>query len=350
MMADTMTAENGEAREALRADLKALNLAIHQPSDPPLFTKVPKPAMQPVHWKAADIAAFLDRIGEQIKLSAGGVRRTLRLANPGIDYGTTPTFWASIQYILPGEIATPHRHTASALRFIMQGDGADTIVDGEKYQMNMGDLVFTPSMTWHDHEHKGDKPMVWLDVLDVTLVRNLEAVFFEGSDAQRQETNKLPDATFREFGSGIMRPVKPQHRMFDNPLLVYPAERAEEAVMQAAGLDPDPHDDTILEYINPVNGQPASRTVGTLMQRLRPGIKLKPHRHTGSSVTYVLRGNGRTVVDGQVFDWGKGDFIAIPPWAEHSHENLSQDEDCLMFQVNDFPVLKALGLWREEAA
>lgn len=348
-MAEVMNTSDGEARQALKADLKELHYAIHQPDDPPLFTSVPKPAMQPVHFKAADIAAFLDRIGREIKLEAGGVRRTLRLSNPGI-YWTAPTFNASIQYILPGEVATAHRHTASALRFIMEGNGADTIVDGEKYQMNEGDLVFTPGWSWHDHAHAGDKPMIWLDVLDVPLVRNLEAVFFEGSQTPRQEVNTYPDASFREFGSGIMRPVKPQHAHFDNPLLTYPRARAEEALTAAAGLMPDPFDDTILEYVNPSDGGPASKTIGTMLQRLRPGIKLKSHQHTGNSLYYVVRGSGSTTVNDQRFDWNTGDFFTIPSWAMHGHENRSESDDCLLFQVNDFPTMKALGFWREQAA
>ena len=132
------------------------------------------------------VAVSIERIGTDLKLEAGGARRTLRLTNPGLEYGTTPTFWASIQYILPGEIATSHRHAATALRFIMDGEGADTTVDGESYEMNKGDLVLTPSWSFHDHEHKGSTPMVWLDVLDITLVRKLEAVFFEPSDLPRR--------------------------------------------------------------------------------------------------------------------------------------------------------------------
>src|SRR5262245_25754061 len=92
------------AREALASELASLNLAVHQPADVPLFTKEPAPTMVPCHWKASDIAASLTRIGADLKLEAGGARRTLRLTNPGLEYGTTPTFWASIQYILPGEV------------------------------------------------------------------------------------------------------------------------------------------------------------------------------------------------------------------------------------------------------
>jgi gentisate 1,2-dioxygenase len=340
---------DARAREALASQLAALNLAVHQPTDPPLFTKEPAPTMTACHWRATDIAACLERIGANLKLQAGGVRRTLRLTNPGLEYGTTPTIWASIQYILPGEIATAHRHTASALRFIMDGEGAETTVDNETYAMNKGDLVLTPSWAFHDHEHKGDKPMIWLDVLDITLVRRLETVFFEASDLPRRPISNMPDRSYRQFGSGIMRPARTTQSGFDNPLLVYSKARAEDALQQAGGLDPDPFDDTALEYRNPVTGGHALPTIGTVLQRLRPGIKLKPHRHTGSSVYYVVRGTGTTKVGNQSFDWDAGDFFAIPPWAIHEHANRSQSEEAVMFHVNDFPALEALGLWREQA-
>jgi len=216
--------------------------------------------------------------------------------------------------------------------------------------MNQGDLVLTPTWSFHDHEHKGSEPMVWLDVLDITLVRKLDAVFFEPSDLPRRPINDIPDRSYREFGSGIMRPAKPSPSAFSNPLLVYSRERAEEALQQAGKLDPDPYDDTLLEYQNPTTGGPALPTVGTMLQRLRPGIKLKAHRHTGSSVYYVVRGTGTTKVGSQSFHWGSGDFIAIPPWALHEHANRSETDDAVMFHCNDFPVLKALGLWREQTA
>ena len=340
---------DAKAREALAVDLATMNIAVHQPADPPLFTREPVSAMVPCHWKASDIAASLERIGANLNLEAGGARRTLRLTNPGLECGTTTTFWASIQYILPGEIATAHRHAATALRFIMEGDGADTTVDGESYDMNKGDLVLTPSWSFHDHEHKGSKPMVWLDVLDITLIRKLEAVFFEPSDLPRRPINDIPDRSYREFGSGIMRPAKPGHLAYANPLLVYSRARSEEALQQASKLDPDPWDDTLLEYKNPATGGPALQTIGTMLQRLRPGIKLKPHRHTGSSVYYVVRGQGSTKVGSERFDWGPGDFFSIPPWAIHEHANRSHADEAVMFHVNDFPVLNALGLWREQA-
>jgi gentisate 1,2-dioxygenase len=348
-MAETMMSDASE-RRALSTELERFNCRVAQPDDPPLFTRQPVSAMKPCHWRSGDLDRLLENIGAKLKLEAGGQRRTIRLTNPGLPYGTTPTFWASIQYILPGEVATAHRHAATALRFIMQGNGVDTIVEGEQYPINEGDLVLTPSWMWHDHQHKGSEPMIWLDVLDISLVRSLEATFFEGSSQPRQPVSNISNRSYREFGSGIMRPMTPSHAGLASPILAYTRDRAEEALQQAAGLEPDPFDDVILEYQNPLTGAPALPTIGTALQMLRPGARCKSHRHTGSVVYYIVRGSGSTTIDDQTFNWEKGDFIALPPWAKHSHCNRSSTSEAVMFQVNDFPVLKALGLYREQAS
>ncbi|WP_434106447.1 cupin domain-containing protein [Paraburkholderia caffeinilytica] len=347
-MSETVMSDTAQ-RQALVDELDSHNCRIAQPTDGPLFTREPQSTMQAAHWKATDLARLLEKIGASIKLEAGGQRRTLRLANRGLPFGTTPTIWASIQYILPGEIATAHRHTASALRFIMQGRGADTIVDGERYEMNEGDLVLTPAWAWHDHEHKGDKPMIWLDVLDISLVRSMHATFFEGSAAPRQPVLEIPDHSYRRYGSAIMRPLNDTNVPALNPLLVYPAARAQEALRLAGDLPPDPFDDTALEYVNPLTGGSALPTIGTVLQSLRPGMHTKAHRHTGSVVYYVMRGKGATIVNGTTFEWGAGDFMAIPPWAVHEHINRSGATPAMLFQVNDIPALRKLGLYREEA-
>lgn len=348
-MAD-MVMSDADARRALTEELAAYNCRVAQPDDPPLFTRVPVSSMQACHWRAADLNTLLEKIGAKLKLEAGGQRRTIRLTNPGLPYGTTPTFFASIQYILPGEVATAHRHAATALRFIMRGRGADTTVDGEKYEINEGDLVLTPSWAWHDHEHKGSEPMVWLDVLDISLVRSLHATFFEGSDIPRLPVGDVPDRSFRAFGSGLMRPRNPVHAGLASPVLAYPRAQAEAAIQQAAGLEPDPFDDVILEYQNPLTGGSALPTLGTMLQMLRPGVHTKAHRHTGSAVYYVIRGQGSTIVDDKRFDWGTGDFLALPPWAKHEHINPSASDEAWLFQVNDIPALQKLGLYREQAA
>lgn len=341
---------DAQARSEIQAELKAHNIAVAQPDDPPLFTREPSSPMIPYHWKAADLTRLLDLIGSRLKLEAGGMRRTLRLANPGLPYGTTPTFWASIQYILPGEVATAHRHAADALRFVMQGSGTETTVNGELYVMRQCDLVLTPSQTWHDHENVTASPMVWLDVLDISLVRALHATFFDAYDAPRQPVNQLSDRSFRQFGSGIMRPVDAKPTGRASPVLAYAWDRAIAALEAASVLEPDPYDDIILEYQNPMTGGPAMPTIGTALQMLRPGAETRAHRHTGSVVYYAVEGEGSMMIDEQRFDWGAGDFIALPPWARHAHANRSSSDRAILFQVNDLVILKALGLYREMPA
>jgi gentisate 1,2-dioxygenase len=343
---DTMSDE--AARRALKEDLARFNCRVQQPDDPPLFSRTPQSAMQTVHWKWSDLEPLLERLGRQLALEPGGSRRTLRLQNPGLPYGTTPTFWASIQVILPGEIAGNHRHTASAFRFIMKGSGATTTVNGERYPMNEGDLVLTPSMCWHDHEYRGDEPMIWLDVLDISLMKAMHATFFEGSDNLQQKVDDVPDSSWRRYGSGLMSPPGERPAHAANPLLAYPRPMAEAALEQAAGLAPDPFDDVILEYRNPTNGGPAMTTMGMRLQKLRPGAHTRARRHTGSKLYYVVRGSGTTVADGEPYEWTAGDFLAIKPWAWHEHIHRGTHE-AVLFQVNDIPAMSALGYYFEEA-
>ncbi|MES1162983.1 MAG: cupin domain-containing protein [Rhizobacter sp.] len=294
------------------------------------MTREPQSPMQPVHWQRADLERLLARLGEEVRLEAGGDRRTLRLANPGLPYGTTPTFWGSIQHILPGEIAGAHRHAPHAFRFIMQGSGAVTTVNGERYDMNVGDLVITPAGSWHDHEHLGSAPMTWLDGLDISLVKGLHAMYFE------------PYASYQQ-AVGAGRPAAERD-------LAYPWARAEgELRALAADGRPDPFDDFVLEYRNPVTGAPIFQPLGLGLQWLRPGARTRAHRHTGSALYYVVRGEGASVIADRRYEWAAGDFLALPPWAWHEHANRSVREEAILFRVDDLPALRALGLYREEA-
>lgn len=337
---------DSEARRLLKEDLARFNCRVHQPEDPPLFTREPVPDAQTVHWRWSDIEPLLKRIGEQIDLAAAGPRRTLRLHNPGLPYGTTFSFWASIQVILPGEVAGCHRHSANAFRFVMHGNGARTTVDGECYPMNEGDLVLTPAGAWHDHVHEGKEPMIWLDVLDINVMRMMRATFFEPYPQPMQPIADVRDASWRAFGSGLMRPPS-GNAAVKVPLLAYPAAMAQAALRQAAELPSDPHDDVVLEYQNPQNGGPVFPTLSLRLQMLRPGVHTRARRQTGSKLFYVVRGAGTTIVDGKPYHWSAGDFLTVAPWAWHEHVNESAAE-AVLFQVTDFPMLKALGYYREE--
>jgi gentisate 1,2-dioxygenase len=305
-MSDDFTMRDAEARRALKADLARMNCRVHQPDDPPLFTREPRSAMKPVHWRWKDLEPLLQRIGSEVDLDSAGPRRTLRLANPGLPYGTTHTFWASIQVILPGEVAGAHRHTASAFRFIMQGSGATTTVEGERFPMNEGDLVLTPSWTWHDHEHRGTEPMIWLDVLDISLMHSMHATFFDPYESEVQPVVSDPKQS----------------------KLVYPYRRAQDELLQR-------------ETVN----YPGMSTMAMSLHKLRPGTRRPAQRHTGSKLYYVFRGRGSSVVEGTTYDWNQGDFLAIPPWSWHEH---ATGAEAILFEVNDTPAMKALGYYREE--
>ncbi len=230
----------------------------------------------------------------------------------------------------------------------MQGSGAWTTVDGECYPMDEGDLVLTPAWTWHDHVHKGDAPMIWLDVLDISLMRSMEAIFFEPYQGDVQPVDALPDRTWRQFGSGLMRPPNAgANSSGTNPLLAYPFRIAEQAIRAAAELPANPYDDVVLEYRNPVDGSHAMQTMAMQMQLLRPGFVGRRRRHTGSKLYYVVRGTGLSEVGDERFEWSAGDFFTIAPWAWHRHENKGPHE-ALLWQVNDLPTLKALHYFREE--
>jgi len=347
-MAKASTLESdAEARHNLRNKLWEKAIRISQPDDEPLFTRTPHSSMVATHWKADDLQSFLSEIGQVLNLAPGGDRRTLRLANAGLEYGTTPTFWASIQYINPGEVATAHRHTPDAFRFVMQGEGCSSTMDGQRYSFNEGDLVLTPSWMFHDHVHEGTEPMVWLDVLDVSLMRKLVNVFFDPYEADVQPIDEYPETSLRSFGSGIMRPVGDPPQMRQNPLLVYSQGQVEQAIELARGLKPDPCDDVILEYQNPVNGASALPSMSMKSQLVRAGFEGAFHRHSGSKVYYVISGSGTTIVGDQRFDWGRGDFFSIPPWATHRHLGAA-DSDARLFRVDDSPLFRYLNVYREE--
>ncbi len=135
---------------------------------------------------------------------AGGVitaeeaeRRVLVLENPALrgQSRITNSLYAGMQLILPGEIAPAHRHVASAIRFILDGEGAYTAVEGEKTNMSPGDFILTPNWTAHDHGNPSKKPMMWLDVLDMPTVNYFETSFSEHFDEEKQNTTRDREAT-----------------------------------------------------------------------------------------------------------------------------------------------------------
>lgn len=309
-----------------------------------LMPDVPLPTTQAWLWKWDDILPLAKRAGEIVTLERGGDRRVLAFANPGLRGlpFTSTTLWGAIQYLGPRESAPAHRHTPSAVRFVMTGSGAYTTVNGDAVEMEPGDLILTPIWNWHDHNNRGDEPMVWFDGLDLPLVTTLESIFFENHPDLQQpvEGRNLSERTFTSVG---LREIGAASPPAHSPLLRYrwdETDRALEALHRARG-------GTLasLEYINPLTGGRAVATFACEMHRLYSGGRTPTQRKTGSSIYVVFRGTGRTVINGQVFEWAPGDVFVTPSWAAVDHE---AEETADLFAVSDRPVMQALHLYREE--
>jgi gentisate 1,2-dioxygenase len=305
------------------------------------------PEIQPFLWRWAEVEPLVLKSGELVTPDRDVERRTMRLATPGLERGTTHTLTTALQLLLPGECAPAHRHTPTAIRWILKGNGAYTTVEGDKCYMEPGDLILTPSWTWHDHANEGTEPMIWLDGLDVPLVRYLRANFYEAFPEDQQPIVGVGESE-RRYASGTLRPAwEETPRVPYSPLWHYKWDRTYEALTSLAQVDSSPFDDVAMEYSDPATGGPVLRTMACWIQLVRPGIRTRAHRHTSSAVYQVFRGRGYSVINGQRFDWNEGDFFVVPSWAWHEHANESSDE-VILFSIQDIPVMKDLSLYREE--
>jgi 1-hydroxy-2-naphthoate dioxygenase len=289
----------------------------------------PKPAGVPAIWKWADVTALLDEAGRVMPESLTA-RRSLIFQNPSLSRGTTQTINMGVQMIQPGETAWAHRHSISALRFVIQGHPAlSTVVDGERCVMEDYDLVLTPNWSWHDHHNQSDRPAYWLDVLDVPLVLGLNQTFYEPFGEKEQV---------------------PHDRGPNAPVLRFPWRATEQALRQQAAQKGNLPQGAVYDYLNPATGGATMPTLQCRAQWLPAGFETRSLRRTSSAVYFVVRGEGVTEVDGQEVRWGKNDCFVVPNWTRHRHVNLSKTGEAVLFSVHDTPVLKALGLYREDAA
>ena len=285
----------------------------------------PKPtATQARLWRWSEIEPLLRESSDHLSLHRGAERRVLRLRNPGVPERTaTHSLVVALQYLLPGEVAPAHRHSPSAIRFMLRGEGAYTTVDGQRCAMQPGDLVVTPSMAWHDHGNSGGQPTMWMDMLDWQVVRFLENLTYEAYPEDRQTEIRSPGGD-----------------------LLHPWSQAHTALLRLADAEPDPFDDVLLQYTDPTGG-PLRPTLGCYLQLLRRGTRTRAHRETSCAVYHVVAGHGFTTVNDDRFEWEPGDFFVVPPMARHAHGNTGS-EPALLFSAQDVPLLKAVGLYRAE--
>jgi gentisate 1,2-dioxygenase len=312
------------------------------------MTPHPEPKMVPHLWPWSTTESLVEESARAVPV--GDERRALQLFNPGLAgrWATTNNLIAAVQILLPGEVARAHRHSPTAIRFIIEGTGAYTAVDGERVYMAPGDLILTPSWAWHDHGNETQDRVVWMDGLDIPLIASLEAMFFQFYSGVQVPASRPSNFSAKMYAHAHITPTWVKEKPKSSPLLLYAWDEARKALDSLREQEGSAHDGVLLEYRHPQTGGPVLPTMSCMIQLLRPGERTQAHRHTGSAVYHVVQGAGSTVIDGQRFDWQKGDIVAIPPWALHEHANGSQSADAVLFSIQDLPVLQALGLYYEE--
>lgn len=345
--------------EATDPNLAALYTSLCESSLQPLWELsgllTPQPRVQgvPHRWAGKDLRELGARAGELVPVDRGGDRRVLACSNPGLNGApyAVSTLWAAVQYLRGSEVAPAHRHTPAALRFIVEGKGVWTLVDGDPLHMGTGDLILTPSWTFHEHHNPTPDPMIWMDVLDLPIVAALDAVFFEEGPSEQADRTTAPRSSSETWfggGPGLVPVGGPDLPARRSPLLAYRWADTERALEHQLAVRTGGH--ARLRYTDPVRGGDVLPTMRCEAERFRPGTSDAAVRQTGGQVTCVLHGTGRIEVGTDAaagtFDVEPGDIVAIPSWAPRT---VTADTQLDLFTTSDAPVLEALGLFRKAA-
>jgi gentisate 1,2-dioxygenase len=260
------------------------------------FSAEPRSPAVPHLWRYDELRPVILEAAKEVS-TADAERRVLVLENPGLEgrHLATDALYAGLQLIMPGEFARAHRHTAAALRFIVEGANAYTAVAGERCYMLPGDFIVTPSWSWHEHRNESSEPMIWLDVLDVPLIRFLGAGFSERYREPEYPQAVPPGDSRLRYGRNLF-PVG-YERAGASPVFAYPFESAYEALDHLrAHSEWDACHGIKMEYIDPTTGGPAVPTISTFLQLVPRGFTTAPYRTTSSSIVAVVRGRGRVTV------------------------------------------------------
>jgi gentisate 1,2-dioxygenase len=315
-----------------------------------LHTIVPKhPASRcvPASWRYDAVRPLVMESGRIISAEKAE-RRVLILENPACrgESRATNTLYAGLQLLLPEEVAPSHRHTQSAIRFVVEGEGAYTAVDGERAYMNPGDLILTPPWTWHDHGNESDAHVIWLDCLDIPLVQYLDGGFAEPLGEKMHQTSRAPGDSLLRYGANLL-PVEFTSRPGVSPVFTYPYDRTREALEGLSKNGPiDPSHGVRMKYVNPATGDYAMPTIAPFVQLLPKGFHGETYRSTDSMVFIVVEGRGETRIAEQTYAWEPHDIFVIPSWIPYAHHIYS--EDAVLFSCSDRVVQEKLGLWREQ--
>jgi len=316
----------------------------------------PRPKAVPHLWRWSELYPLAARSAELVPVGRGGERRAISLGNPGLpgDPYTTPTLWAAIQYLAPHEHAPEHRHSQSAFRFVLEGDGVWTVVDGDPVAMRRGDMLLTPGWHFHGHQNVSDHPMAWLDGLDIPLVAETDQGFFElGPDEVRTKLTPVRSYNERLWGGAGLTPVAAVGARPQSPLMAYRWEHTDAALTAQLELENEGLPGVVepghaaVRFTNPTTGGDALPTMRTEMHRIAGGTRTRRYRTSASSVWQVFGGAGTVSLDGTDRVLEHGDVFAVPSWTELG---LQAEEDLDLFTFSDAAVFEKLNLLRTEAS
>jgi gentisate 1,2-dioxygenase len=335
----------------------------------PLWTEIgdlmpahPRSKAAPYLWRWQNLLELADRAGSLVPVGRGGERRAIALANPalgGKPYAT-PTLWAAIQYLMPGEDAPEHRHTQNAFRFVVEGEGVWTVVGRDPVPMNRGDFLPQAGWNWHAHHNAADRPMAWIDGLDIPFQYANESQFFEfGRDAISAEERSTPERSRsqRLWGHPGLRPVSAPGATPGTPLLNYRWADTDAALTDQLELETEGFAGTVepghaaVRYTNPTTAGDVLPTIRVEMHRVRRGAETAPRREAGSSVFQVFDGSGTVTVGDVSWRVTRGDLFVVPSWQPLSvrSEAGTSDSDSGaldLFRFSDAPIFEALHLDR----
>lgn len=311
-----------------------------------IITPEPKSDCQPHLWRFANAKAHLLEAGGLISAKEAE-RRVLILENPGLR-GTsriTTSLYAGLQLVMPGEVAPAHRHSQTALRFVLDGSGAHTAVNGERTEMRYGDFVITLPNAWHDHGNETHEPMIWLDGLDIPLVSFFDASFAEGFDAEAQPVTRETGDSLARYGANML-PVDFEAKSAASPLFNYPYERSRAALEKMKEqADWDACHGLKMRYVNPLDGGYAMPTMATFLQLLPKAFQTAAYRATDATVFTIVEGTGRSTISEKTYEWGPKDIFVAPSWHWITHE---ADEETVIFSYSDRAAQEKLGLFRQD--
>lgn len=334
------------AMDAFRAELAADHLQPLWDIMRRLAAKEPSRGGEPSHWSWPELRRHVARAGELVTAEEAE-RRVLVLENPAWpgEGRATNSLYAGIQLIMPGEVAPSHRHTASALRLILEGGGAYTAVDGERVVMSPGDFIVTPGGTFHDHGNDTGNPVMWLDGLDVFVVNLMNAPFGEDHPSSRQPVTKPDGDSLARYGSGLL-PHGYLRRGGGAPMFWWPYSRTLPALNALREASPiDPALGLRMDYVDPTTGASPIKTMTASISLFPAGFRGDDYRSVSGSVVSVVEGKGRIAIAGETWEVGQRDVLIVPSWRWH---RIEADEDLILFAFSDEVLQRHLGFWRDE--